>query len=144
MAMVVFLIKSVRHSEWSIHMNPNDKHFIAEVDFVRCWGQTHSNDNFICEGWRLRNTWQHWKKRNERPFWIKMALVWVAQPGWAATQALAYTSCAWLHTNSTKVQTHWVNHPTHAKCSHYNACLNHIRLLWWSWVIKKNTTVTSF
>lgn len=110
-------------------------------------GDTHSGDSGVhLWGWRVK------KKKNvttlkkcEKPFWIKMAFVWVAQPRWPATQALAYTTCA--QHNSTKVQT--LSEPS-------NTCwvqsLQHMRqrpqtdvLSWCSWSRQyKYTTRTSF
>lgn len=113
----------VRHFQSSIHIDPNDKHFMTEVDFVRCWGQTHSTDVHLW-GWQVKNKWQHLKSVRSH-FGVKWRLFELLnQDG----QQLKHWHTQHMHDSTQTLPKckHWVNHPTHAECSHYNACPDHI------------------
>lgn len=109
---------SIKHSHWSQRQT---LHYWSGL--VRCWGQTHGT-NVHLWGRQVRNTWQHWKSVRSH-FGVKWRLFELLnQDG----QQLKHWHTQHVHDS---VQTlpkckHWVNHPTHAKCSHYNACPDHI------------------
>lgn len=69
--MIIFMIKlKVRHFQSSIHIDPNDKHFMTEVDLFVV-GDRHIALTSICEGDNTRDNIE----KCEKPFWSKMAFV---------------------------------------------------------------------
>lgn len=101
----------IRHSHWSQRQTLHDW-----SGLVRCWG----TDTWHWRPFARVTSKQHVTtlKKCEKPFWSKMAFVWVARPRWPANSSTG------IH-DSTQTRPkckHRVNHPTHAECSHYNAC----------------------
>lgn len=121
------------HQNQGIHIDPNDKHFRAEVDSFRCWGQTHDTDVRL---WRWRERKKNKKKqykfknKSDKTEKVQRAISGVK---WRLLELLSQNGHAnsstgirgHVHNTTLPECKHWVGHPTHAECSHYNTCPDH-------------------